>query len=119
MYVALNHFLLTLLKNPTLYQLSQKMSVSGSDHGSEIAGDDDQGTMKTPTTSRVWNRGSKMTPRKRAAQFSAGVHWIMCLLCAIHPSDMEVRGDAMWCSTCHVPVRWEEKTFASSHLKSG
>ena len=32
--------------------------------------------------------------------------------------DMEVRGDAMWCSSCHVPVKWQEKSFAASHLKS-
>ena len=31
---------------------------------------------------------------------------------------MEVRGEAMWCGVCHVPVNYLDKSSANYHVKS-
>lgn len=52
---------------------------------------------------RVWNRGRTMTPQKRALQF---------------PDVMMVKDGEMWCSFCHVPVKYLEKATARQHIAS-
>ena len=49
--------------------------------------------------SRKWRRGAKAT--SRALQF---------------PGVMEVRGEAMWCKFCNVPVDFKEKCTAANHV---
>lgn len=61
------------------------------------------GSTKAVAKKPAWKRGAKMTAQKRAGQFSG---------------DFEVRGEAMWCSVCHVPVSHAEKSYATSHLLS-
>ena len=52
---------------------------------------------------RKWKRGAHANARSRACQF---------------PGIMEVRGDAMWCGICNVPVNFKEKCSAANHIKS-
>ena len=42
----------------------------------------------------------------------------MCIFGSQSLGQMEVRGADMWCSVCHVPVQFKEKSYAKVHIGS-
>ena len=82
---------------------SDVASVASVVSGGNIPPDAHDGNAAAKAKKSKWTRGGKSTPMQRAAQF---------------PREFEVRGEAMWCCACHVPVKHKEKTFAKTHLAS-